>query len=44
MDFDLSPAQRAFRDEVRAFVHDRLPDDIRQRLRVRATRRASRTP
>ena len=33
MDFDLSPAQLAFRDEVRAFVRDRLPDDIRQRLR-----------
>ncbi len=33
MDFDLSPTQLAFRDEVRAFVRDRLPDDIRQRLR-----------
>ena len=33
MDLDLSPAQRAFRDEVRAFIRDRLPADIRQRLR-----------
>jgi len=32
MDFDLNPAQLAFRDEVRAFVRERLPDDIRQRL------------
>lgn len=34
MDLDLSPAQRAFRDEVRAFIRERLPADIRQRLRA----------
>ena len=33
MDLDLSSNQRAFRDEVRAFIRARLPDDIRQRLR-----------
>lgn len=34
MDLRLSPAQTAFRDEVRAFVRARLPEDIRQRMRV----------
>ncbi len=34
MDFDLTPEQRAFRDEVRAFIRERLPQDIRQRLRL----------
>ena len=33
MDFDLSPDQLAFRDEVRGFVRERLPADIQQRLR-----------
>jgi pimeloyl-CoA dehydrogenase len=34
MDLDLSPAQRAFRDDVRAFIRERLPADIRARLRA----------
>lgn len=34
MDFDLNPEQRAFRDEVRAFVDTRLPIEIRERLRL----------
>ena len=34
MDLELSPEQRAFRDEVRAFVRERLPADIRARLRA----------
>ncbi|MBC7707591.1 MAG: acyl-CoA dehydrogenase family protein [Rhodoferax sp.] len=34
MDISLTPEQLAFRDEVRRFVRDRLPDDIRQRLRL----------
>jgi pimeloyl-CoA dehydrogenase len=34
MDLEMTPAQRAFRDEVRAFVAERLPDDIRARLRA----------
>ncbi len=34
MDLDLTPAQEAFREEVRAFVQQRLPHDIRQRLRL----------
>lgn len=34
MDLRLSAAQQAFRDEVRAFVDARLPDDIRARLRA----------
>ncbi len=33
MDLDLSPEQRAFRDEVRAFIRARLPTAIRERLR-----------
>ncbi len=34
MDFRLSPAQQAFRAEVRAFIAERLPADIRARLRA----------
>jgi len=34
MDLSLTPAQQAFRDEVRRFVGDCLPDDIRTRLRL----------
>ena len=34
MDLDLSPAQRAFRDEARSFIADRLPAEIRDRLRA----------
>lgn len=34
MDLELTLAQRAFRDEVRAFVAERLPIDIRARLRA----------
>ena len=33
MDLDLTPAQLAFRDQVRAFIRERLPSDIRERLR-----------
>ena len=31
MDFDLGLAQRAFRDDVRAFIGQRLPDEVRLR-------------
>jgi pimeloyl-CoA dehydrogenase len=34
MDLTLTPEQRAFRDEVRAFIRARLPHDIRARLRA----------
>jgi len=34
MDFELTPAQCAFRDQVRAFIKERLPPDIRLRLRA----------
>jgi pimeloyl-CoA dehydrogenase len=34
MDLDLSTEQRAFRDEVRAFIRTRLPAKIRERLRL----------
>lgn len=34
MDFRLTPEQEAFRTEVRAFIQERLPDDIRQRLAI----------
>jgi len=34
MDLDLTAEQRAFRDEVRAFIHQRLPSEIRERLRA----------
>jgi pimeloyl-CoA dehydrogenase len=33
IDLQLSPAQAAFRDEVRGFVRERLPDEIRERLK-----------
>lgn len=33
MDLRLSPREAAFRDQVRAFIRDRLPADIRERLR-----------
>lgn len=34
MNLDLTAEQRAFRDEVRAFIRERLPADIRERLRL----------
>lgn len=34
MDIALTAGQLAFRDEVRAFIHARLPADIRERLRL----------
>ncbi|MBP6897455.1 MAG: acyl-CoA dehydrogenase family protein [Gammaproteobacteria bacterium] len=34
MDLEFTPAQRAFRAEVRAFIEERLPADIRARLRA----------
>ena len=34
MDLNMTPAQEAFRDEVRSFVQLRLPHDIRERLRL----------
>jgi pimeloyl-CoA dehydrogenase len=34
MDLNLTSAQRSFRDEVRAFVRERLPEGIRERLRA----------
>jgi len=34
MNLDLTPEQRAFRDEVRAFIRARLPAEIRERLRA----------
>ncbi|WP_137920817.1 acyl-CoA dehydrogenase family protein [Hydrogenophaga sp. 2FB] len=33
MDLKPTPSQAAFREEVRAFIRDRLPEDIRNRLR-----------
>lgn len=33
MDLDLTPAQLEFRDQVRSFIQERLPADIRERLR-----------
>lgn len=33
MNLELDPTQAAFREEVRAFIRDKLPDGIRQRLR-----------
>ncbi len=32
MDLNLSPEENAFRDEVRSFIDDKLPDDIRQKV------------
>ncbi|MGE0333262.1 MAG: acyl-CoA dehydrogenase family protein [Ramlibacter sp.] len=34
MDLSLSPAQAAFRQDVREFIRERLPADIRERLRL----------
>ncbi|VTU31725.1 Glutaryl-CoA dehydrogenase [Variovorax sp. PBL-H6] len=34
MDFALTPAQAAFRNDVRAFIQERLPQDIRKRMRA----------
>jgi pimeloyl-CoA dehydrogenase len=34
MDLNLTPEQRAFRDEVREFIRQRLPAEIRERLRA----------
>jgi len=34
MDLQLSPEQEAFRTEVRTFIRERLPQDIRERLRA----------
>ena len=34
MDIDFTPAQRAFREEVRAFIQARLPAETRERLRA----------
>jgi pimeloyl-CoA dehydrogenase len=34
MDFQLTPSQSAFRDDVRAFINARLPKKIRTRLRA----------
>ena len=34
MDFELTANQAAFRDEVRAFIEERLPEDIRRRMRA----------
>ncbi|MCA0240051.1 MAG: acyl-CoA dehydrogenase family protein [Proteobacteria bacterium] len=34
MNLDFSAEQRAFRDEVRAFIRERLPAEIRERLRL----------
>jgi pimeloyl-CoA dehydrogenase len=34
MNLDLTPEQRGFRDEVRAFIRQRLPGEIRERLRA----------
>ncbi|MBA3055367.1 MAG: acyl-CoA dehydrogenase [Sphingomonadales bacterium] len=31
MDFDFDPADESFREEVRSFIHDALPADIRER-------------
>jgi len=34
MDLRYTAAQLAFRDELRAFFRDSLPDDIRERMRL----------
>jgi len=34
MDLRLSADEQAFRDEIRAFIRDNLPDDIRQKMRL----------
>jgi pimeloyl-CoA dehydrogenase len=33
MDLELDAAQAAFREEVRAFLRDRLPPEVRERMR-----------
>ena len=43
MDLRFTPEEQAFRDEVRAFIRDNLPADIRERMSS-AMARASRTP
>ncbi|HZU88264.1 MAG TPA: acyl-CoA dehydrogenase family protein, partial [Stellaceae bacterium] len=37
MDLRFSAEELAFRDEVRAFIRDHLPDDIRERMRLGCT-------
>ena len=34
MDLRFTPDERAFRDEVRAFIRDNLPADTRERMRL----------
>ena len=34
MDLRFTPEEIAFRDEVRAFIRDNLPADIRERMRL----------
>ena len=34
MDLRFTPEELAFRDEVRAFIRDNLPADIRERMRL----------
>lgn len=34
MNLDLTPAESAFRDEVRSFIKERLPEEIRARMRM----------
>lgn len=34
MDVNLNPGQLAFRDEVRAFIRERLPAEVRERMRA----------
>ena len=34
MDLRFTPDEAAFRDEVRAFIRDNLPADIRERMRL----------
>ena len=43
MDLRFTPEELAFRDEVRAFIRDNLPGEIRERMRL-ATALRSRTP
>ena len=41
MDLRFTADELAFRDEVRAFIADNLPDDIRERIRVGALTRGA---
>ena len=34
MDLNFSESEIAFRDELRGFIRDHLPDDIRERMRL----------